>query len=353
MTWHGDHALVLDQTALPATVRFIEVRTPDDMIDVIERLVIRGAPALAVAGAFGIALAVLHHERGETSKETLLNEVARIRSARPTAVNLAWGVDHVLPAMEGGSAAVIAAAEALAERDAMVNGHLAQRGARFVAELCGPKPFGIQTHCHTGSLACIEWGTALGIIRVLHDMGMVEHVYVGETRPLLQGSRLTSFELMHLGVPHSIVVDGAGPSMIARGDASVVIVGADCITANGDVVNKIGTYPLALAAWRAEIPFIVSAPEATIDESIASGSDVKIEMRDPNEVLSYAGQIIAPLGAKAINPAFDITPADLVTAIVTEDRILRPDRAGLQSIHQSAHHVSAPVIPTSSAITTI
>ena len=182
----------------------------------------------------------------------------------------------------------------------------------------------IQTHCNTGALATVEWGTALGIIRSLHERGHVGLVYVDETRPLLQGARLTTWELAQLGIEHRLVVDGAGPAVIAQGRVDVVIVGADRIAANGDVVNKIGTYPLALAAARAGVPFVVAAPESTIDAATASGAEVDIEERDPKEVTAAAGMAIAPPATWALNLAFDVTPADLVTAIVTEKRVVRP-----------------------------
>ena len=182
----------------------------------------------------------------------------------------------------------------------------------------------VHTHCNTGGLACVEWGTALGIVRALHDRGHLTSVTADETRPLLQGSRLTAFELVQMGIDHHIVVDGAGPSLIARGLADAVIVGADRIAANGDVANKIGTYPLALAAARAGIPFVVAAPESTLDPATPSGASIEIEERAGDEVLAVGGQRVAPAGSRAMNPAFDVTPADLVTAIVTERRVIRP-----------------------------
>jgi S-methyl-5-thioribose-1-phosphate isomerase len=170
----------------------------------------------------------------------------------------------------------------------------------------------------------VEWGTALGIVRALHERGHLTSVTADETRPLLQGARLTAYELLDMGIDHRVVVDGAGPSVIARGLADAVVVGADRIAANGDTANKIGTYPLALAAARAGIPFVVAAPESTLDVSTASGSDIEIEERAADEVLSLAGHRVAPAGSGALNPAFDVTPADLVTAIVTERRVIRP-----------------------------
>ena len=222
-----------------------------------------------------------------------------------------------------GAAAVVAAAVELGEEDVRTNRALARRGAELLEGWLGA-PARLHTHCNAGGLACVEWGTALGIVRTMHERGSLVSVTVDETRPLLQGSRLTAFELVELGVEHRIVVDGAGPSIIARRLADAVVVGADRIAANGDVANKIGTYPLALAAARAGIPFVVAAPESTIDLATATGGDVVIEERSPDEVLGTGADRVAPLGSGALNLAFDITPADLVTAIVTEHRVVRP-----------------------------
>jgi S-methyl-5-thioribose-1-phosphate isomerase len=202
---------------------------------------------------------------------------------------------------------------------------MGERGADLLAELVpGGKQLRLHTHCNAGSLATVEWGTALGVVHALHDRGEVARVYADETRPLLQGARLTAWELAEMGVDYRIVVDGAGPSLIARGEVDAVIVGSDRVAANGDVANKIGTYPLALAAARAEIPFIVAAPESTVDPATPDGDAIEIEDRGDDEVVTIAGHRVAPPGARAVNPAFDVTPADLVTALVTEARIVRP-----------------------------
>jgi S-methyl-5-thioribose-1-phosphate isomerase len=210
----------------------------------------------------------------------------------------------------------------LIEADGRANEALSRRGAAFVRTIV-PAPIGVHTHCNAGALACIEWGTALGIVRALHESGALREVFADETRPLLQGTRLTAFELEQLGVRYHLVVDGAGASVIARGLVDVVIVGADRVAANGDVANKIGTYPLALAAARAGIPFIVAAPESTLDPRTPTGADIHVEVRDESEVLTWQGQPLAPPGARALNLAFDVTPHDLVTALVTEERVVR------------------------------
>jgi len=321
--WAGDHAVIIDQTRLPGELCFLELRTVDDVIFAIRGMAVRGAPAIGVTGGLGVALAALHAHRAGEGAERVRAEADRIRAARPTAVNLAWAVDRVVARAGDGPAAMIAEAVGLLDADVTANRALANRGADLVQKLVAG-PAAVQTHCNAGGLACVEWGTALGIVRALHERGAVREVYADETRPLLQGSRLTAFELEQLGVPYRVVVDGAGPTVIARGLVDVVMVGADRITANGDVVNKIGTYPLALAAARAGVPFIVAAPESTLDPATPDGWHVTIEERDPGEVLGWSGVRTTPSGAGAFNPAFDITPAELVTAIVTEDRIIYP-----------------------------
>lgn len=309
--WRDHHIVAIDQTKLPNEFAVLDIFTVEGLVDAIQRLAIRGAPALGVAGALGAAMAVL----GEPARRD--RDLAALRVARPTAVNLAWGVDQALAGLPAGEDAVLAAALEILESDAVRNRALGERGADWLAgQFDGP--IAVQTHCNAGALACVEWGTALGVVRSLHLRELLRHVYVDETRPLLQGARLTVWELADMGVGHTLVVDSAGATVLARGLAQAVVVGADRITANGDVVNKIGTYPLALAAARAGVPFLVAAPESTVDPALASGADVEIEVRDGREILG--GLPDTP----TLNLAFDVTPADLVTAIVTEDRLVRP-----------------------------
>lgn len=309
--WQDHHIVAIDQTKLPSEVVVLEIFSVEDLVDAIQRLAIRGAPALGVAGALGAAMAV----RDDPAKSE--RDLAALRNARPTAVNLAWGVDRALAKLPDGADAVLAAARSLLESDAARNRALGERGADWLAQrLTGP--IAVQTHCNAGALACVEFGTALGVVRSLHERQRLRHVYVDETRPLLQGARLTTWELAGMGVDHTLVVDSAGATVLARGLADAVVVGADRITANGDVVNKIGTYPLALAAARAGVPFLVAAPESTIDANLKAGADVEIEVRDGREILGDLPE------TQTLNLAFDVTPADLVTAIVTEDRLIRP-----------------------------
>lgn len=323
--WVDDHIVLLDQTRLPREEWQLHVRTVDELVDAISRLAVRGAPALGAAGALGVVLAVQEGRRSDWDDATLQHAIARLRAARPTAVNLARGVDRVLARLPDGADAVRNEALRVLADDGTVNRAIGETGSRLLLELVGDADrVRVYTHCNTGALATVEWGTALGIVRALQALDRLGLVYVGETRPLLQGSRLTAWELDRLGADYRIVVDGAGPGVIARRMIDAVVVGADRVTANGDVINKVGTFPLALAAARAGVPFVVAAPESTVDAETASGDDVRIELRSPDEVLSVGATRTAPERAQGFNPAFDITPADLVTALVTERRVVRP-----------------------------
>ena len=322
--WVDDHIVLLDQTRLPREECQLHVRTVDELVDAISRLAVRGAPALGAAGALGVMLAEQEGRRSDWDDATLQHAIARLRAARPTAVNLARGVDRVLARLPDGADAVRNEALRVLADDGTVNRAIGETGSRLLLELIGDADrVRVYTHCNTGALATVEWGTALGIVRALQALDRLGLVYVGETRPLLQGSRLTAWELDRLGADYRIVVDGAGPGVIARRMIDAVVVGADRVTANGDVINKVGTFPLALAAARAGVPFVVAAPESTVDAETPSGDDVRIELRSPDEVLSVGATRTAPEGAQGFNPAFDITPADLVTALVTERRVVR------------------------------
>ncbi|MFW6204768.1 MAG: S-methyl-5-thioribose-1-phosphate isomerase, partial [Actinomycetota bacterium] len=246
---------------------------------------------------------------------------ARLADARPTAVNLAGGVDRAVARLPEGPEAVLGEALAALGEDEQVNREASRRAAELVLRLCERRPLRVLTHCNTGRLATVAWGTALGAVRHLAEARQVEYVLATETRPLLQGSRLTAFELNEAGIPYRLCADSAAPAAIAQGLVDCVLVGADRIAANGDVANKIGTYPLALAAERHGVPFVVVVPESTVDRSLPDGQGVRIEERAAEEVTHFAGQPVAPAGADAFNPAFDVTPADLVTAIVTEERV--------------------------------
>src|SRR5271165_634230 len=297
LAWRDGHIVAIDQTVLPRDFRVLHIITVDELVDAITRLAIRGAPALGVAGALGVALAVRQAEREGWGASRLAAEVERIAGARPTAVNL----------------------------------RMSERGARYLSEAAGTGPLTIHTHCNTGTLACLGWGSALGVIRALHEKGQLRQVIVDETRPLLQGARLTCWELGQLRIGHSLISDGAGPFVISQGLADAVVVGADRVAANGDVANKIGTYALALAARQAGIPFVVVVPESTIDDATENGQQIPLERRPEDEVTHILGVQAAPAGTHALNYAFDVTPAELVTAIVTEDRLIFPSATAISA----------------------
>jgi methylthioribose-1-phosphate isomerase len=318
LAWRDGHIEALDQTALPHQVRTLRIGTVDQLVHAITSLAIRGAPVLGAAGALGVALAVRQGLSESWDGTRLDAEIERIAQARPTAVNLRREVTAVAAWLPQGPAAVEASALAVLDHTAAVSRGISERGAAYLVDACGCGPLRVHTHCNTGSLACLGWGTALGVIRALHAERALSHVIVDETRPLLQGARLTCWELDQLGIEHRLACDGAGPFLISQGLADAVVVGADRIAANGDVANKIGTYGLALAARRAGIPFLVAAPESTIDEATAAGAEIPLEQRADEEITVPA----APEGTRALNFAFDITPAELVSAVVTEDRLI-------------------------------
>lgn len=321
--WVGSAVRIIDQTALPEREVWLDLATVEDLVAAIRRLSVRGAPALGVAGALGVALAARQYGNDAGG---LARALSLLREARPTAVNLRRGVDHAAAALAGGPDAVLRAALDLRDDEIAASSAMANLGADLVTSLCGDAPR-VLTHCNTGGLASVTGGTALGVVSELHRRGRLAGVIASETRPLLQGARLTAWELSRLGVVYRVAVDGAGPYLMARGEVDVVIVGADRICANGDVVNKVGTYAHALGARAAGIPFLVVAPESTVDYDTPTGADVPIEERDPDEVLGYGAVRIAPAGAGAANPAFDVTPRDLVTAVVTQTRVVQPVRA--------------------------
>jgi S-methyl-5-thioribose-1-phosphate isomerase len=318
--WVDGAVEIIDQTALPARTVTLRLDTVDGLVAAIQSLAVRGAPALGVAGALGVALAARL-----LSGEALAEGVRRLETARPTAVNLARGARRAAARLPDGPSAVLAEALALRDEEIAASAAMARLGADLVTAECGERPR-LLTHCNTGGLATVVGGTALGVVAELHRRGALGGVVASETRPLLQGARLTAWELAQLGIDFRVAVDGAGPFLMARGAVDAVILGADRICANGDVVNKIGTYAHALGARRAGLPFVVVAPESTVDTGTTSGGEVDIEDRGAAEVLSFAGTPTAPTGSAAVNPAFDVTPHDLVTAIVTERRVIRPDR---------------------------
>lgn len=315
---------LIDQTKLPNEETYLEVTTVDTLVKAIQDLAVRGAPALGAAGALGVVVAMDQAEREGWSADELEVQIDRIRDARPTAVNLAWGVDQVRGAVPEGRDQVLERGLKVVKDDTEANRRLSELGADWIEEATGSDTIRIVTHCNTGALATTAWGTAYGIIHELHNRGKVELVYADETRPLLQGSRLTSWELSKDGINHVIEVDGAASSTILRGLVDVAIIGADRIVANGDTANKVGSVALALACKHAGIPFVVAAPFSTVDLEMESGDLIEIEERSSDEVVNFGGTRVAPEGVATFNPAFDVTPNELISAIVTERGVVEP-----------------------------
>jgi len=322
--WQDDAIVLLDQTRLPAEVVTMACADVDSLVDAVRRLVVRGAPALGAVGAYGVAVAMLQAQREAWTADRLEDEVDRVRNARPTAVNLAWGVDRVRPLMPQGVDAVLDEAHRIVAEDTAANRQLSRHGADWILAQCARRPLRVVTHCNTGALATTGWGTAFGIIRELAGRGEIELVYVDETRPLLQGARLTAYECDHHGIPYVVQSDGAAASTILRGLADFAVIGADRIARNGDTANKIGSVNVALACAAAGIPFAVAAPSSTVDLATPSGDDIEIEMRSGDEVTAWSGVPTTPSGARGFNPAFDVTPAAYISAVVTEFGVVEP-----------------------------
>ncbi|MGW3104707.1 S-methyl-5-thioribose-1-phosphate isomerase [Streptomyces sp. NPDC001100] len=321
--WTGGGLALIDQTLLPHRHETMTVHDVDTLVDAIQRLVVRGAPAIGAAGAYGVALAIIEGEREGWTEAEVRAAVARVREARPTAVNLMAGVDRVMTRFAEGLDAVLEEAAAVQREDVAGNRAMGAFGADWLVQKVGvERPLRLLTHCNTGALATAGWGTALGVIRELHARGLVEVVYADETRPLLQGSRLTAWELVQEGIPHYVQADGAAAGTILRGEVDAAIVGADRIAANGDTANKVGTVGVALACADAGIPFLVAAPTTTVDLATKTGDEIHIELRGEAEVLEWAGVRTAPAGSRGHNPAFDVTPGRLVTGLVTERGVL-------------------------------
>jgi methylthioribose-1-phosphate isomerase len=319
---------LLDQTRLPAAEAVVTCTDVPSLVDAIRRLAVRGAPMLGVAGAFGVALAAC---RGDD----MAAAAAAIEGARPTAVNLSWGVRRALGACEQAQdhqnrhfvrpvwPAVVAEARAIAAEDAAASAEMARRGLALV-----PDDARVLTHCNTGALVSGGEGTAFAVILAAHRAGRLAQLWIDETRPLLQGARLTAWEARRAGMPHAVLADSAAGSLMAAGEVDVILTGADRIAADGSVANKVGTYGLAVLARHHRVPFVVVAPVSTVDLDAPGGAAIKVERRPSHEVTSLAGVAVAPPGTEAYNPAFDVTPPDLITAIVTERGVAQPPSAG-------------------------
>jgi methylthioribose-1-phosphate isomerase len=292
----------------------LDCRSVDELCAAITGLAVRGAPALGAAGAMGVALAAV-------TGEPLRDAARRLKATRPTAANLAWGVERALAASDPAAEAVRIATEDVAR-----NRRLGAHGAVLL-----PDEARVLTHCNAGSLACVGYGTALGVVRAAHESGRRPSVWVDETRPVLQGGRLTAWELQRLGIPCTLVADAMAGSLMASGEVDAVVVGADRIAANGDVANKIGTYPLAVLARHHGIPFYVAAPLSTFDPDCADGARIPIERRDPDEVAVLGGRRLAPVGVHVENRAFDVTPRELVSGYITEEGVAATAEAALDA----------------------
>jgi methylthioribose-1-phosphate isomerase len=327
--WETDRLVLVDQTVLPEREIERDYGTWQEVGAAIRTLVVRGAPAIGVAAAFGVVLAARasHAASFDGLLADLETAIKGLAATRPTAVNLFWALDRMRQAavasralpLDAVRARLLAEAQAIRDEDIAANRAMGAHGAALV-----PPNARILTHCNAGALATAGYGTALGVVRAAHAQGKVALVWVDETRPVMQGSRLTAWECVREGIPHRLIADVAAASVMSRGEVDLVVTGADRIAANGDTANKIGTYSLAVLAAHHRVPFYVAAPFSTIDPSIASGAQIPIEERDASEVRRVGGQQTAPSASPVFNPAFDVTPAALIAAIVTERGVVRP-----------------------------
>ncbi len=328
--WKNRNLYLIDQRYLPGRIEYRICRSCPDVADSIKEMTVRGAPAIGISAAFGLVIEADGALKAGLSTEKMIEKLktasTELIEARPTAVNLAWGVERMLRLAEANSALTAdelfkrLEAEALAiyEEDVRNNRLIGRFGAELV-----PEQANILTHCNAGALATGGYGTALGVIRAAFEQGKQIHVYVDETRPLLQGARLTAFELLHEGIEATLITDNAAGHLMALGKIDLIVVGADRIAANGDTANKIGTYSLAVLAHYHQIPFYIAAPLSTIDRGLASGSGIIIEERCLSEVTHLGLRCVTAEGVKAFNPAFDVTPAELISAIITEKGVVR------------------------------
>lgn len=333
--WHGDRLELLDQRLLPGQEQWQSLASAEGVATAIRDMVVRGAPAIGISAAYGVVLAAL-----QVSEPGWRDEVAAairtLAASRPTAVNLFWALNRMERTLAGcgdlsqARQALSAEAELIHQEDVAANLAMADHALTVMTD---DAPFAVLTHCNTGALATGGYGTALGVIRRLHETGRLRRVYADETRPWLQGSRLTAWELSHDGIPVTLNADGAAAWILAQGDVRWVVVGADRITANGDVANKIGTYSLAVLARHHGVRFMVVAPSSTVDMSLSSGRDIPIEEREGSEVRRVKNEPLAPESVDVFNPVFDVTPAELIDAIVTEMGVIeRPDAEAMARV---------------------
>ena len=324
MEWQGDRLLLLDQRLLPGKENYLVCTSYQEVADAISVLAVRGAPAIGLAAAYGLVLAAQQAPPDEDKVAFLAQAAGNLEGTRPTAVNLAWACRRMLAVAgdagkkgEGLVSRLLEEAHAIAEEDLAMNRAMGEHGQKLLIE--GSR---VLTHCNAGALATSGWGTALGVIRAAHAQGRNIEVYACETRPLLQGARLTTWELMQDGIPVTLITDGMAGHLMRQRRVDAVIVGADRIAANGDVANKIGTYGLAVLAHAHGIPFYVAAPTSTIDMSISHGDEIVIEERHADEVRHVGPLVVAPAGVGVYNPAFDVTPAEYISALITDRGVL-------------------------------
>lgn len=329
--WQEDSVLLIDQTRLPNEYTFVEISRCEDMAVAIKTMIVRGAPAIGVAAAYGMYLGAREIQTGDKEEFlTRLELVAQmLRSTRPTAVNLFWAIARMmqtayetLGSIEDIKQTLLTTAKTINAEDLQTCIAIGDRGLEALPTT--PNQLNILTHCNAGALATAGYGTALGVIRSAWTNGRLARVYADETRPRLQGAKLTAWECVQEGIPVTVITDSMAAHCMQRGMVNVVVVGADRIAANGDTANKIGTYSLALVAKAHNIPFYVAAPLSTIDFAIADGNEIPIEERDPAEIYAVGDTILTPTGAEFYNPAFDVTPAELITAIITEHGVFAP-----------------------------
>jgi len=332
MVWTGTALELLDQRKLPHEESWLVLRDCASVADAIRDMVVRGAPAIGISAAYAVVLAAQARYANGGGLMALEDDLDQLSAARPTAVNLKWAVERMRccarAAKDDPVAILLAEAKAIHDEDIAANRAMGEAGAAFISSGSG-----VLTHCNTGSLATGGYGTALGVIRSAWAAGKLNAVYADETRPWLQGARLTAWELVQDNIPVTLLADGAAAWLMQQGRVQWVIVGSDRIAANGDVANKIGTYAAAVAARYHGVKFMVVAPSSTVDMDTASGADIPIEARAAEEVLQVGGQPVAAAGAQAWNPAFDVTPAELVDVIVTERGVVeRPNLAKMRSL---------------------
>ncbi len=335
--WQGEALRLLDQRVLPLRTEFVTCATADEVATAIRNLTVRGAPAIGIAAAYGVALAarsLADRSTGRVHAAALREAFAVLRASRPTAVNLFWALDRMARVLGDSVSADVLESEAIAieREDLAANRHMGELGAGLIAPGSG-----VLTHCNTGSLATAGFGTALGVIRAAYAQGRLSRVFNTETRPWLQGTRLTAWELLTDGIPAKLIADAAAAHLISTGAVQWVIVGADRIAANGDTANKIGTLQLAVAARHFGAKFMVVAPSSTVDMAMPHGGDIHIELREPRELLEHAGQRVAAEGVDAWNPVFDVVPAVLIDALVTERGVIEtPDAAKMLQMFGNA-----------------